>query len=65
MGVRAGEYGRQFPGKGLENIQWVDQMAAKGKILPYIGETFPLERVVDAISVVTERRAIGRVVVTM
>ena len=65
MGVRAGEYGRQFPGKGLENIQWVDQMAAKGKLRPYIGATFPLEDVIDAISVVTERRAIGRIIVTM
>lgn len=28
MGVRAGEYGRQFPEQGVENVRRVDQMAA-------------------------------------
>ncbi len=65
MGVRAGEYGRRFPGRGVENVQWVDQMAAKGKLRPHIGATFPLENAVEAISEVAERRAIGRVVVTL
>lgn len=65
MGVRAGEYGRHFPEKGSENIGWVDQMAAEGKIHPYIGGRFPLERATDAIAMVNERRAIGKIVVTM
>lgn len=65
MGVRAGEYGRNFPEKGIENVAWVDRMAATGKIHPYIGGRFPLEQARDAIAMVNERRAIGKVVVTM
>lgn len=65
MGVRAGEYGRRFPGRGVENIAWVDKMAATGKIKPYIGATFPLEQVQDAITTVYERKAIGKIIVTI
>lgn len=65
MGVRAGEYGRHFPEKGIENVGWVDAMALEGKIHPYIGARFPLERATEAIAMVNERRAIGKVVVTM
>lgn len=65
MGVRAGEYGRHFPEKGAENIAWVDAMANEGKIHPHIGGRFPLERATQAIAMVNERRAIGKVVVTM
>lgn len=65
MGVRAGEYGRHFPDKGIENIAWVDAMAREGKIRPLIGRRFPLEEACDAIAMVHERRAIGKIVVTM
>jgi NADPH2:quinone reductase len=65
MGVRAGEYGRRFPGRGLENNAWVDRMASTGKIKPYIGATFPLENVQDAINMVYQRQAIGKVIVTI
>lgn len=65
MGVRAGEYGRHFPDKGVENVAWVDRMAREGKLRPYIGGRFPLEEARDAIAMVNERRAIGKIVVTM
>ncbi len=65
MGVRAGEYGRRFPGRGLENIAWVDRMASTGRIKPYIGATFPLDQVHDAINMVRMRNAIGKVIVTI
>ena len=65
MGVRAGEYGRRFPGRGLENIAWVDRMASTGKIKPYIGATFPLDQVHEAINMVCQRKAIGKVIVTI
>lgn len=65
MGVRAGEYGRRFPGRGLENINWVDRMAATGRIKPYIGSSFPLDQVREAITTVYERRALGKVIVTI
>ncbi|MEH6558438.1 MAG: NADPH:quinone oxidoreductase family protein [Oceanicoccus sp.] len=65
MGVRAGEYGRRFPGRGLENIAWVDRMASTGKIKPYIGATFSLDQVHEAINMVCQRKAIGKVIVTI
>ena len=30
MGVRAGEYGRQFPEKGAENLQIHEKLSLKG-----------------------------------
>lgn len=65
MGVRGGEYGRKFPERGKENVAWVDKMAADGKIKPLIGATVPLERAADAIAMMRDRQAIGKVVVTM
>jgi NADPH2:quinone reductase len=65
MGVRAGEYGRHFPEKGRQNINWVDTMAREGKIHPHIGGRFSLERATEAIAMVNDRKAIGKIVVEM
>ena len=65
MGVRGGEYGRQFPDRGAENLTWVDEQAEAGLIKPYIGSTFPLEKAPDAIAMMRDRGAVGKVVVTM
>jgi len=65
MGVRAGEYGRRFPEKGAENIAAIDRLAAEGRLRPYIGARFPLSQAVEAMRVLQERKAIGKVVVTM
>jgi NADPH:quinone reductase len=65
MGVRGGEYGRRFPEKGAENVAWVDKMAAEGKIKPLIGGEVPLEHASEAIAMMRDRKAIGKIVVTM
>lgn len=65
VGVRAGEYGRRDPEAGRRNIEAVDRLAAEGKIDPYICATFPLERAVDALRLLQNRRAIGKVVIVM
>ncbi len=65
VGVRAGEYGRQFPEKGVENIRMIDAWAAEGKIRPHVCATFPLERAREAMRMLQERRVIGKVVLTM
>jgi NADPH:quinone reductase len=64
VGVRAGEYGRVFPGLGRENIQAIDQLAAEG-LKMHIGATFPLADGKQALRELSERRAIGKVVVEM
>ena len=65
MGVRAGEYGRQFPDKGRENMAALDELAAQGVMKPVIGKSFPLDQLHDAYRELSERRALGKVVITM
>jgi NADPH:quinone reductase len=63
LGVRAGEYGRRFPEKGRENFAAIDRLLAEGKIHPHIGARFPLARAVDAMRMLQDRKAIGKVIV--
>ncbi|HUD53344.1 NADPH:quinone oxidoreductase family protein [Parvibaculum sp.] len=65
VGVRAGEYGRRDPEAGKRNIEAVDKLAAEGKIAPYVCATFPLERAVDAMRLLQDRKAVGKVVIVM
>lgn len=63
MGVRAGEYGRQFPAKGRENMEAILGLLAEGKIRPHIHARFPLSRAVDAMRTLENRSVIGKVVI--
>ena len=65
IGVRAGEYGRRDPEAGRANIEAIDRLAAEGKIKPHICARFPLERAVDAMRMLQERKAVGKVVIEM
>ncbi|MEQ9518971.1 MAG: NADPH:quinone oxidoreductase family protein [Parvibaculum sp.] len=65
VGVRAGEYGRRDPEAGRRNIETIDQWAAMGKIDPHVCATFPLEHAVDAMRLLQNRQAVGKVVITM
>ncbi|MBI1261948.1 MAG: zinc-binding dehydrogenase [Rhizobiales bacterium] len=64
VGLRAGEYGRNNPEAGRRNLETIDQWAAEGKISPYVCATFPLEKAVDAMRLLQDRKAIGKVVIT-
>lgn len=63
VGVRAGEYGRQFPEKGRKNIAAIDRLLAERKIRPHIGARLPLTHAVDAMRLLADRKAIGKVVI--
>ena len=63
MGVRAGEYGRQFPEKGRENAQAVWRMADEGVIRPHVHAELPLGRWREAFELLAERRVIGKAVI--
>lgn len=65
VGVRAGEYGRRDPVKGAENSAQVDKWAFEGKIQAHIGAEYPLEQLIDALKLMRDRKAMGRIVVTM
>ena len=64
VGVRAGEYGRQFPERGVENIAAIEKLAHDGKVQPHIGFSATLDNAVDAFRALFTRRVIGKAVVT-
>jgi NADPH2:quinone reductase len=63
MGVRAGEYGRQFPDKGRENAEAVWRMADEGVIRPHVHAELPLERWREAFALLAERKVVGKAVI--
>ncbi len=65
IGVRAGEYGRRDPVRGRENDEALYRLAAEGRITPHVCAGFPLQRAVEAMQMLTERRVVGKAVVTM
>ena len=65
MGVRAGEYGRVFPDRGVENLRAVDALASDGLIKPQVDSVFPLEDAVSALRRLIDRKVVGKVVLSM
>lgn len=64
IGVRAGEYGRRFPERGRENLDAVARLAAEGKLRPHVGRIFALNQAREALDLLKNRAAIGKIVVT-
>lgn len=63
VGVRAGEYGRQFPERGRENTDAVWTMADTGVIRPHVHAQLPLERWREAFDLLAERKVVGKAVI--
>lgn len=63
MGVRAGEYGRQFPDKGRENAEAVWRMADDGVIRPHVHAELPLGRWREAFDLLAERKVVGKAMI--
>lgn len=61
VGVRAGEYGRRLPAVAKANQRALLDWAAAGKLRPHISHQLPLARFAEAMQVLTDRKAIGRV----
>ena len=64
MGVRAGEYGRQFPEKGRQNAEAVWRMADEGVISPHVHAELPLECWREAFDLLADRKVVGKAVIT-
>ena len=43
----------------------LDEMIARGVVAPIVGVTFPLEKAADALRTLEDRRAVGKVVLTV
>ncbi|HKX87935.1 MAG TPA: NADPH:quinone oxidoreductase family protein [Sphingopyxis sp.] len=62
VGVRAGEYGRRFPARGVENIAAIDALAAAGKIRPHVHASLDLADWREGFAMLERREVIGKVV---
>jgi NADPH2:quinone reductase len=62
MGVRAGEYGRQFPEEGRTIRDQIWRWAAEGKTRPTVFAELPLEHWREAFELMRDRRLVGKVV---
>ena len=63
VGVRAGEYGRKFPDKGLENVETIWSWAHEGKTRPYVHKVLPLEQAVEGFRMLQDRKVVGKLVI--
>ncbi|WP_299426172.1 NADPH:quinone oxidoreductase family protein [Sphingomonas bacterium] len=63
IGVRAGEYGRQFPDKGRENLDAIWALAAEGRIRPRVDMRYPLTDWRTAFEAMRDSRVVGKIVI--
>lgn len=64
VGVRAGEYGRQFPERGRENVEQIWAWAREGKTRPYVYSSLPLDQALDGFRQLQNRQVVGKLIVT-
>jgi NADPH2:quinone reductase len=65
LGVFWGEWTNRFPERQKRNAEELLRLYMRGEIKPFVSASFPLERGGEAIRLLAERRAVGKVVVTM
>jgi len=63
MGVRAGEYGRQFPERGRENNAAIWRLADEGAVHPRVHAEYPLDRWREAYDTLAERTVVGKTII--
>jgi len=64
VGVWYGTWAEKHPGEFMQNIQELEQMVNAGQLRPRFSEAFALDNFADAFRVITERRVLGKVVLT-
>lgn len=62
-GVRAGEYGRQYPEKGRENSQAIWKLAEEGKVRPRVDREYPLTEWREAFETLAQRKVVGKTII--
>lgn len=65
VGVRAGEYGRQFPDRGRENQAAIWKWAEQGRVRPRIHAEVPLTDWRRAFEMMRSREVVGKVAIVM
>jgi len=61
VGVFYGNFRRREPERAEQNLAQIMDWYTQGKIAPHVHESFPLERVNEAMATITEREVIGKV----
>ena len=62
MGVWWGTWARKNPQEQVQNVMDMARLYADGKLVPRVTEQYALDDYVDAFRAITERRALGKVV---
>lgn len=65
VGVFWGAFAQRQPQDNLANFQQLVKWFDEGKLKPLVSQTYPLEQAAEAINHLGQRRAIGKVVVTV
>jgi NADPH2:quinone reductase len=65
LGIRAGEAMRRNPALGEARMKALNEWAEAGKIRPHISHRLPLEEWAQAMRLLVDRKAIGRVALVM
>ncbi|MEZ5572969.1 MAG: NADPH:quinone oxidoreductase family protein [Halioglobus sp.] len=65
VGVFWGRFAGEEPEVNLKNIEELWALFASGKISPVVTDSFPIERYDEAFNCMIERRARGKVIITM
>jgi NADPH:quinone reductase len=63
IGVRAGEYGRQFPDKGRENHEAIWTLAEQGRVRPRVDREYPLSEWRAAFDTLADRKVVGKTII--
>ena len=65
IGVWWGTWAAKNPTVQVQNVQEMAGLIAEGKLKPRVTETYPLDDYVEAFRAITERRALGKVILRM
>ena len=65
IGVRAGEAVRRDPQVGIEYNRELWRMADEGRIRPHVSHVLPLEKWVEAMALLTDRKVVGKAVLDL
>lgn len=65
VGVFWGAFAQRQPADNAANFQQLFAWHAEGKLKPLVSQTFPLEQAAEAINTLGQRKAVGKVVVTV
>jgi NADPH:quinone reductase len=63
VGVFWGEFFRREPGPFADAMRQLGRWFAEGRLKPHVSATFPLERASDALTMMANRQALGKVVI--